>query len=178
MKTRIAWFALVIATLSSGLVLAPGGAWAQSADRMSRSIYTAREALDDAAANYAAVPAARAALNESDRCFTVSKPGQNIGDESLTDLLRVRECVATLLDNLLDRMVALKSLQSAAGFDYALFTETVRLLASTDTPAKQALTPFAAMLRSAQAAAGTEAQATLLSELAPLGDKLAANAPG
>lgn len=161
-------FAFCVALVLGGVAAAPGPAAAQSMDRFSRSLAAAKPALDVAAPNYAAIVAARAAVDESDDCRR-RFPTTTIADFSVNELKQIRFCIAEVITRLLDRMIELKSMQRAASFDYAVFSETARLLTVTDTPSEEAVAPFAAMLRAAQAAASTPSERALTAELTPVG---------
>lgn len=176
MKTKRIVATCGVAVLA--ITLGAGAAFAQSADRMSRSIAAAKSELDAAAANYAAVPAVRDAQEGGRECFQLYVHNRPLGDLSPTQLNELRQCIYTQMTALLDRMIAMKSLQRAARFDYAVFSETTRLLTVSETPAAEALSPFVAMLRAAQGAATDESERTLLAELTPFAEDLQARFQG
>lgn len=165
-------FGASVALLAIAAALSTGPAAAQSDDRMSRSIAAAKTAIDRAAANYGAVPAARAAQEQADSCYGRHLSKARPADLSVTDLMALQACVGELLTRLHDRMLGLKSLQHAARFDYALFSETARVLTTSSEPSLTVISPFVAMLEAAQAASQDASQQTLLAELNQLGDGL------
>lgn len=128
--------------------------------------------LDPAARNYAAVPLVRDAGRETDWCYKNHLTESNLGDVSNTKLMRLRQCIANAMAELIDKMIALKSLQHSARFDYALFSETARLLTVASNPGREALDPFVAMLREAEAAAQDESEKILLAEMSAYGEKV------
>lgn len=172
MNIRIVFCALAAALAAAPAVAGTGPEASVIDIAPTRSAVAARVGV--AAANFAAVPAVRGAQADADECFKTHLTAGDLGDVSNTRLLRLRGCVAKSMAALIERMSELKSLQHAARFDYALFSETARLLTVSDNPAREALDPFVAMLTEARRAAETEAQQILIDELNTYGQGLRA----
>ncbi|MEO1328193.1 MAG: hypothetical protein AAFW46_00865 [Pseudomonadota bacterium] len=117
--------------------------------------------------NIQALEAILAAKERVGDCRLYAVPG-NIGDLTSAQLLERRDCVSAAMRRLLEKMLALTALQESGLFDYAVFSETVRLVADAQTPGRTALAPFVAMLRAAEASsiAGERVAVAALQDLA------------
>lgn len=174
-RRRLGAGLVLAAVLAAGAGLADGGDDPRLTDREAQAEV---EAIMSAAAvgpQSASVEAALAvdvlqAGDAVDACFRAA-PADNLGDLTIGQLETLRDCIAAALRRLLDRMVELKAMQRNAAFSYSVFSETVRLLTVSATPARAALSPFIAMLEAARAAARTPAQATLMDLMIPVAER-------
>lgn len=114
--------------------------------------------------NYQSLSEVDTANSGIDKCVATYAP-KNLGDLSERELEELRECVAVVLQALVDKMQQMKTLQGNAAFEYAVLGEAARLIANERVPARKAMEKVMAMLERSQAAATDASQRLFLDRL-------------